>query len=202
MGKYVHLKDGIVEKNHGDFIIRINRLILKFTLSQAMIILLTYKALDFRAQLSAFMDAVSTKKTSTANSINEKIRYMFKVVVNDVERQINETGDLSLAELMDMEFVNTDKVHNKAEIEVINDVTIGQVLIILLAVYGAHSYNIECTKISENGGEDVIVIRNITNADAMLDGFESGAKYRFRSQAILSNNTLVDYTGAVELRIN
>ena len=202
MGKFYHLNDGIPERNHGDFIIRINGLIIKLTLSQAIILILTYKAVDFRSQLSAYMDAVSTKKTTLAKNINEKIRYMFKVIVNDVERQINESGDLSLAELMDMTFTNTDKPQQKAEIEVVNDITLGQVLVILLAVFGAHSYNIECTRISETGGVDVVTIRNITNAFGMLDGFESGAKYRFRAQAVLANDTLVAFTAAVELRIN
>lgn len=203
MKKYYYVKEGIAATRQGDFIIFVNGTVLKLTSNQALVLgLLTYKAVDFKAKLELYMNALSNKNTALAKEINETIRFMYKVDANDIEREINSTNNPALAELLGFELVSDNKTQNKPEIQVLNGVSIGQIIVILLAVFGAHSYNIECTKISEDGGVDVVTIRNISNATATLDGFESGAKYRFRSQAKLSNDVLVAFTSAVELRMN
>ena len=73
---------------------------------------------------------------------------------------------------------------------------------ILLAVDGAHGYNIECTQVNETGGEDIVTVKKVVSASGSLDGFVSGAKYKFRAQAVLSNTEFSEFTASVELRIN
>ena len=56
--------------------------------------------------------------------------------------------------------------------------------------------------VSETGGDDMITVRKIVSASGSLDGFVSGAKYRFRAQGVLGNNIFSEFTGYFELRIN
>jgi len=181
---------------------RIHGVIYKFTLNQALFTDMTYTALEFQAQIDLWVNAVITGATTTAQNIEATIRYMFRVCASDVERDVNKTNNPDLAEMMDMEITNTDRVVTKAPIEVLNDVINGDIIVDLLAVTGAYGYILECTQINETGGEDKVTERRITNAHSKLTGFISGAKYSFRAMPIFANNLMGGYTPSVVLRIN
>ena len=203
MDQYYHIKDGIPSRTHGDLVLFINELIVKFGLNQALVIgLLTYKAVDFKEQLTLYMAAHGIKDTTTATQIEIKIRYMYKVDANDVEREINTTNNPGLAAKLCFVVKNMTRIYHKAEIAVENDVTPGNIIVTLLAVEDAYNYILECTQISEDGSPNIITTRTMTNVYAVLDGFVSGAKYSFRAQAVLANNTLVKFTNSVILRVN
>ena len=202
MKKFYHINPGIIQTRNGDFLMRIHGVIYKFTANQALFINLTYKALDFQTQIDLWVNAVITGATTTAQNIEALIRYMFRVCTSDVEKEVNKTNNPDLAEMMDMEITNTDKTQNKAPIEVLNDLINGDIIVELLAVNGAYGYILECTKISETGGEDIITERRITNAHTQLTGFISGAKYSFRAMPVFANNLMGGYTPSVVLRIN
>ena len=203
MEEFYYLNEGIPAKTHGDFVLFINELITKFGLNQALIIgLLTYKSVDFKEQLTLYMAAHGIKDTITVGQIDKKIRYMYKVDANDVEREINTTNNPGLAPKLCFVVKNMTRVHHKAEIAVENDVTPGNIIVNLLAVADAYNYILECTQLSEVGSPNIITTSTMTNTYAILDGFVSGAKYSFRVQAVLANNTLVKFTNSVELRIN
>ena len=203
MEEFYYLNEGIPAKTHGDFVLFINELITKFGLNQALIIgLLTYKSVDFKEQLTLYMAAHGIKDTITVGQIDKKIRYMYKVDANDVEREINTTNNPGLAPKLCFVVKNMTRVHHKAEIAVENDVTPGNIIVNLLAVADAYNYILECTQISEDGSPNIITTRTMTNTYAILDGFVSGAKYSFRAQAVLANNTLVKFTNSVVLRVN
>ena len=181
---------------------RILSIIYKFTLNQALFTDMTYTALEFQAQIDLWVNAVITGATTTAQNIEATIRYMFRVCASDVERDVNKTNNPDLAEMMDMEITNTDRVVTKAPIEVLNDVINGDIIVDLLAITGAYGYILECTKINETGGEDIVTERRITNAHSQLTGFISGAKYSFRAMPVFANNLMGGYTPSVVLRIN
>jgi len=203
MEEFYYLNEGIPAKTHGDFVLFINELITKFGLNQALVIgLLTYKSVDFKEQLTLYMAAHGIKDTITVGQIDKKIRYMYKVDANDVEREINTTNNPGLAPKLCFVVKNMTRVHHKAEIAVENDVTPGNIIVNLLAVADAYNYILECTQISEDGSPNIITTRTMTNTYAILDGFVSGAKYSFRAQAVLANNTLVKFTNSVVLRVN
>jgi len=181
---------------------RIHGVIYKFTANQALFTDITYTALDFQAQIDLWVKAIITGTTTTAQNIEATIRYMFRVCAGEVEKEVNKTNNPDLAEMMDMEITNSDKTQNKAPIEVLNDVINGDIIVDLLAVNGAYGYILECTQISETGGEDIVTERRITNAHSKLTGFISGAKYSFRAMPVFANNLMGGYTPAVVLRIN
>ena len=202
MKKFYHINPGIIQTRNGDFLMRIHGVIYKFTANQALFINLTYKALDFQTQIDLWVNAVITGATTTAQNIEALIRYMFRVCTSDVEKEVNKTNNPDLAEMMDMEITNTDKPQNKAPIEVLNDLINGDIIVELLAVEGAYGYILECTQISETGGEDIVTERRLTNAHSQLTGFISGAKYSFRAMPVFANNLMGGYTPSVVLRIN
>ena len=202
MKKFYHINPGITQTRNGDFLMRIHGVIYKFTANQALFIDLTYKALDFQTQIDLWVKAVIQGATTTAQNIEATIRYMFRVCTSDVEREVNKTNNTDLAEMMDMEITNTDRVVSKAPIEVLNDIINGDIIVDLLAVNGAYGYILECTQISETGGENIVTERRVTNAHSQLTGFISGAKYSFRAMPIFANNLMGGYTPSVVLRIN
>jgi len=181
---------------------RIHGVIYKFTANQALFTDITYTALDFQAQIDLWVKAIITGTTTTAQNIEATIRYMFRVCAGEVEKEVNKTNNPDLAEMMDMEITNSDKTQNKAPIEVLNDVINCDIIVDLLAVTGAYGYILECTQISETGGEDIITERRITNAHSQLTGFISGAKYSFRAMPVFANNLMGGFTPSVVLRIN
>ena len=202
MKKFYHINPGIIQTRNGDFLMRIHGVIYKFTANQALFIDLTYKALDFQTQIDLCVKAVIQGATTTAQNIEATIRYMFRVCTSDVEREVNKTNNTDLAEMMDMEITNSDKTQNKPEIEVLNDILNGDIIVDLLAISGAYGYILECTQISETGGENIVTERRVTNAHSQLTGFISGAKYSFRAMPIFANNLMGGYTPSVVLRIN
>ena len=202
MKKFYYVNRGITQTRNGDFLIRIHGVIYKFTANQALFTDLTYKALDFQTQIDLWIKAITTGATTTAQNIEATIRYMFRVCTSDVEREVNKTNNTDLAEMMDMEITNSDKTQNKPEIEVLNDILNGDIIVDLLAISGAYGYILECTQISETEGEDKVTERRITNAHSQLTGFISGAKYSFRAMPIFANNLMGGYTPSVVLRIN
>jgi len=203
MDQYYHLNDGIATRTNGDFVLFINELITKFGLNQGLVIgLLTYKSVDFKEQLAPYIAAHGIKDSTTATQIEIKICYMYKVDANDVEREINTTNNPGLAPKLCFVVKNMTRVHHKVEIAVENDVTPGNIIVNLLSVADAYNYILECTQLSEVGSPNIITTSTMTNTYAILDGFVSGAKYSFRVQAVLANNTLVKFTNSVELRIN
>jgi len=202
MKKFYHINPGITQTRNGDFLMRIHGVIYKFTANQALFTDITYTALDFQAQIDLWVKAIITGTTTTAQNIEATIRYMFRVCAGEVEKEVNKTNNPDLAEMMDMEITNSDKTQNKAPIEVLNDVINGDIIVDLLAVTGAYGYILECTQISETGGEDIVTERRITNAHSQLTGFISGAKYSFRAMPVFANNLMGGYTPAVVLRIN
>ena len=202
MKKFYYVNRGIIETRNGDFLMRILGIIYKFTLNQALFLDLTYKALDFQTQIDLWVKAIVTGATTTAQNIEATIRYMFRVCASDVEREVNKTNNTDLAEMMDMEITNTDRVVSKAPIEVLNDIINGDIIVDLLAVNGAYGYILECTQISETGGENIVTERRVTNAHSQLTGFISGAKYSFRAMPVFANNLMGGYTPSVVLRIN
>ena len=202
MKKFYHINPGIIQTRNGDFLMRIHGVIYKFTANQALFIGLTYKALDFQTQIDLWVKAIITGATTTAQNIEATIRYMFRVCTSDVEREVNKTNNTDLAEMMDMEITNSDKTQNKPEIEVLNDILNGDIIVDLLAISGAYGYILECTQISETEGEDKVTERRITNAHSQLTGFISGAKYSFRAMPVFANNLMGGFTPSVVLRIN
>ena len=202
MKKFYHINPGIIQTRNGDFLMRIHGVIYKFTANQALFIDLTYKALDFQTQIDLWVKAIVAGATTTAQNIEATIRYMFRVCTSDVEREVNKTNNTDLAEMMDMEITNTDRVVSKAPIEVLNDIINGDIIVDLLAVNGAYGYILECTQISETGGENIVTERRVTNAHSQLTGFISGAKYSFRAMPVFANNLMGGYTPSVVLRIN
>ena len=202
MKKFYHINPGITQTRNGDFLMRILSIIYKFTLNQALFTDLTYKALDFQTQIDLWVKAILAGATTTAQNIEALIRYMFRVCTSDVEREVNKTNNSDLAEMMDMEITNSDKTQNKAQIDVLNDILNGDIIVDLLAVTGAYGYILECTQINETGGEDKVTERRVTNAHSQLTGFISGAKYSFRAMPVFANNLMGGYTPAVVLRIN
>ena len=202
MKKFYYVNRGIVQTRNGDFLMRIHGIIYKFTANQALFTDLTYKALDFQTQIDLWVKAMVAGATTTAQNIEALIRYMFRVCASDVEKDVNKTNNPDLAEMMDMEITNSDKTQNKAPIEVLNDLINGDIIVELLAVEGAYGYILECTQISETGGEDIVSERRITNAHSQLTGFISGAKYSFRAMPVFANNLMGGYTPSVVLRIN
>ena len=202
MKKFYHINPGIIQTRNGDFLMRIHGVIYKFTANQALFIDLTYKALDFQTQIDLWVKAIITGATTTAQNIEATIRYMFRVCTSDVEREVNKTNNTDLAEMMDMEITNSDKTQNKPEIEVLNDILNGDIIVDLLAISGAYGYILECTQISETEGENIITERRVTNAHTQLTGFISGAKYSFRAMPVFANNLMGGYTPSVVLRIN
>ena len=202
MKKFYHINPGIIQTRNGDFLMRIHGVIYKFTANQALFIDLTYKALDFQTQIDLWVKAIITGATTTAQNIEATIRYMFRVCTSDVEREVNKTNNTDLAEMMDMEITNSDKTQNKPEIEVLNDILNGDIIVDILAISGAYGYILECTQISETEGEDKVTERRITNAHSQLTGFISGAKYSFRAMPVFANNLMGGFTPSVVLRIN
>ena len=202
MKKFYHINPGIIQTRNGDFLMRIHGVIYKFTLNQSGFTDLTYKALDFQTQIDLWVKAMVSGATTTAQNIEALIRYMFRVCASDVEKDVNKTNNPDLAEMMDMEITNTDRVVAKAPIEVLNDVINGDIIVDLLAIVGAYGYILECTQISETGGENIVTERRITNAHTQLTGFISGAKYSFRAMPVFANNLMGGYTPSVVLRIN
>ena len=202
MKKFYHINPGIIQTRNGDFLMRIHGVIYKFTANQALFIDLTYKALDFQTQIDLWVKAIVAGATTTAQNIEATIRYMFRVCTSDVEREVNKTNNTDLAEMMDMEITNSDKTQNKPEIEVLNDILNGDIIVDLLAISGAYGYILECTQISETEGENIITERRVTNAHTQLTGFISGAKYSFRAMPVFANNLMGGYTPSVVLRIN
>ena len=202
MKKFYYVNRGIIETRNGDFLMRILSIINKFTLNQALFTDLTYKAIDFQTQIDLWVKAIVSGTTTTAQNIEALIRYMYRVCASEVEKEVNKTNNSDLAEMMDMEITNTDRVVTKAPIEVLNDVINGDIIVDLLAVTGAYGYILECTQINETGGEDKVTERRITNAHSKLTGFISGAKYSFRAMPIFANNLMGGYTPSVVLRIN
>lgn len=202
MPLYYYVNEGIPVTTQGDLFFYVDALAQKSLLHESGATYLTYKGADFLAQLTLYRKAKVDKATTTIKIIDKKMRYMHKVNANDFEKEINATDNPGLAELFGYVLTNTNKNVVKVPIEVLNDVTIGIILYIFLAVDGAHSYNLECTLVGENGKDDVVVVRNTTFASGSLDGFISGAKYRFRVQGVLGNAVFSEFTGYVELRIN
>ena len=202
MKKFYHINPGITQTRNGDFLMRIHGVIYKFTTNQALFIDLNYKALDFQTQIDLWVKAVIQGATTTAQNIEATIRYMFRVCTSDVEREVNKTNNTDLAEMMDMEITNSDKTQNKPEIEVLNDILNGDIIVDLLAISGAYGYILECTQISETEGENIITERRVTNAHTQLTGFISGAKYSFRAMPVFANNLMGGFTPSVVLRIN
>ncbi|MEI6822896.1 MAG: hypothetical protein WCL51_13265 [Bacteroidota bacterium] len=202
MKKFYYVNRGITQTRNGDFLIRIHGVIYKFTANQALFTDLTYTALEFQTQIDLWVKAILAGATTTAQNIEATIRYMFRVCASDVEREVNKTNNSDLAEMMDMEITNTDRVVTKAPIEVLNDVINGDIIVDLLAVTGAYGYILECTQINETGGEDKVTERRVTNAHSQLTGFISGAKYSFRAMPVFANNLMGGYTPSVVLRIN
>jgi len=202
MDTYYSVDEGVGESTHGGLYLHLNNTSDKLILNEGLVAHLTYKGSDFKTQLALFTASISDKSSTTTNLIEKKLRYMYKIDAQDIAKEINLTNNPGLAEKLGFKLSSTDRIVHKVEIEVLNDVTPGQIIVILLAVIGAYNYNIECTQIGENGKADIITIRNITNARGILDGFISGAKYSFRAQAVLANNSLVKFTSSVELRIN
>ena len=202
MSIFNHINYGIKAESQGDFFFFIDEIADKAIINEVITNTLTYKGVDYKEELTLLRTAKSNHATKTVKAIIEKLSYMYRVNGYDLEKIINATNNPSLAELFGYTLTSTTKTVNKASIEVLNDVNVGVVLYILLAIYGAHGYNIECTLVSETGGEDVVTIRKVVKANGNLDGFISGAKYRFRAQAVLSNTEVSEFTPSVELRIN
>ena len=201
-GYYYYVNGGIVLKSHGDIFFFLDNVADKCALNESMVAGLSYKSVEQKADLELFRQAKSNKSTTLLEQIIQRMRYKFKINAVDIEKEINLTNNPGLAELLGWTWANYGGSHNKLPIEMINDIAIGSVLYTLLAIAGAHGYNIECTQISETGGDDIITVRKIVTASGSLDGFVSGAKYRFRAQGVLGNNIFSEFTGYVELRIN
>ena len=199
---FYYVNGGIVFKAHGELFFFLDNVADKCAENEAMVEDLTYKSVEQKADLELFRKAKSDKATTLLEQIIARMRYKYKINAVDIEKKINLTNNPGLAALLGWTLANYGGTHNKVPIEVINDVAIGTVLYVLLAVEGAHGYNIECTQISETGEADIVTIRKVVYASGKLDGFISGAKYRFRAQAVLSNTEVSEFTPTVELRIN
>ena len=194
---------GITGRNRGEFGTNVSEVIAKMLLNEGQITgTLTYKSLDLKTEYDKYNVFIGNKKTGEVKASKVKICYMHKVIANDIEREINTFNKPELAELLGFRLKNPKVTKRKADITVKNDVTPGNITIDLLSVHGAHDYVIECTLHSETGGPDIITTLRTTNCYSYFSGFVSGGKYSFRSQAIMANNTLVRWTGAVILRIN
>jgi len=202
MSIFEHVNLGIKADTQGELFFFIDEIADKAIINEILTNTLTYKGIDYKNELTLYRKAKSSKNTKTVKAIDDKMRYMYRVNGNDLEKIINDTNNPSLAELFGYTLTSNTKIVNKVPIEVLNDVTIGMILYILLAIEGAHGYIIECTQISETGGEDIITTRKVVSSHGSLDGFISGAKYRFRAQAVYSNNSVSEFTSSVELRIN
>ena len=199
---FYSVNGGVVPTAHGEFYMYMYKIAKKCVENEGEVLGLTYKGAEQLTDCDLFRDAVADGATSTAKAIEKSMRYKHKINAVDVEKEMNKTNNPGLAELLGFVQSNRGGSQNKAPIDVENDVIIGIILYVLLAIEGAHGYNMECTLIGENGKDDIITVRNIVSAGGKLDGFISGAKYRFRAQAVYSNTTVSDFTGYVELRIN
>ena len=201
-GLYYYVNGGVKETTQGGFYFFMDKVANKCVANESQVAGLTYKSTEQLADLELYRTAIRNDATTTAIAIEKSMRYKFKINAVDIEKEINLTNNPGLAELLGWTLSNRGGTHNKLPIDVENDVIIGIIIYVLLAVEGARGYNIECTQISETGGEDIITIRKIVSASGKLDGFISGALYRFRAQAVLSNTEVSEFTGYVVLRIN
>ena len=199
---YYSVNGSVVATAHGDFYMSMYRTAKKCEANEGQVLGLTYKSAEQLIDLDLFRDAVTDGATTTAKAIVKSIRYKHKINAVDIEKEMNKTNNPGLAELLGFVVSNRGGSQNKASIEVENDVIIGIILYALLAVEGAHGYNMECTQMGENGKDDIIIVRKIVTSRGKLDGFISGAKYRFRAQAVYTNTDVSEFTGYVELRIN
>ena len=203
MGKYFHVNGGILGNNRGEFNATVANVIAQMLLNEGQVTgTLTYKSVDMKSTNDKYFAAIGSRNFSVAKSEKANLRYMHKVIANDVEREINTFNKPELAGLLGFRLKQPPKSQNKPPITVVNDVTPGNIIVDLLKVEGAHEYFIECTLISETGGPNVITTIRTTNCHSYFDGFVVGAKYSFRAQAVLANNTLVNWTPSVILRIN
>jgi len=202
IGFYYSVNGGVVPTAHGEFYMQMYKTAKKCVENEGQVPGLTYKGAEQLTDCDLYRDAIADGATTTASAIEKSMRYKHKINAVDIEKEINKTNNPGLADLLGFVLSNQGKNQNKLPIEVENDVIIGIILYVLLAVEGAHGYNIECTQIGENGKDDIITLRKIVSASGKLDGFISGAKYRFRAQAVYSNTTVSEFTGYVELRIN
>ncbi len=201
-GLFYYVNGGIKVNGHGQLFFYLDQVADKCALHEALVTGLSFKSAEQKADLELFRKAMSARATATIELLDKRMRYKYKINAVDVEKEINATNNPGLADLLGWVLSNYGGGQNKLPIDVINDVIIGDVLYVLLAVNGAHSYNIECTLISETGDADIVTIRNVIASHGNMTGFVSGAKYRYRSQAVLGNNLFAEFTPAVELRIN
>jgi len=202
IGFYYSVNGGVVPTAHGEFYMQMYKTAKKCVENEGQVPGLTYKGAEQLTDCDLYRDAIADGATTTASAIEKSMRYKHKINAVDIEKEINKTNNPGLADLLGFILSNKGGNQNKLPIEVENDVIIGIILYVLLAIQGAHGYNIECTQIGENGKDDIITLRNTTYASGKLDGFISGAKYRFRAQAVLGNALFSEFTGYVELRIN
>ena len=202
MSTYIHVNTGIKVPPESEIFFFIDNAADKIRKNLMLGAFFTYKDTDYATEQALYRTAKINKATKTIKAIDDKMRFMYRINGFDLEKAINDNGNITLAETFGYTITNTSKGQNKVPIEVENGITPGQVLVILLAVFGAHTYNIECTQISETGGVDIVTVRSINFANATLEGFVSGAKYRFRAQAVLNDTTVSEFTAFVELRIN
>ena len=115
----------------------------KCALNESMVTGLSYKSVEQKADLELFRTAKRNKSTTLLEQIIQRMRYKFKINAVDIEKEINLTNNPSLAELLGWTLANYGGSHNKLPIEMINDIAIGSVLYALLAIAGAHGYNIQ-----------------------------------------------------------
>ena len=202
MVTYYSVDEEVGESTHGSLYLHLNNTSDKLILDEGLVAHLTYKEADFKTQLALFTAAISDISLTTTNLIDKKLRYIYKIDAQDIAKEINLTNNPGLTEKIGFKLSSTDRIIHQVEIEVINDVTPGQIIVILLAVIGAYNYNIECTQIGENDKADIITIRNITNARGILDSFVSGAKYMFRAQPITSRDNDSEQTEYVMLIVS
>jgi len=202
MNKYIFINDGTSMSTHGDLFFFYDRIANLGIKNAAQGAFFTYTGVVIKSKVEEFLIAKRFNKTSELKSIINDLRYMYRVNAHDLEKEINLTRKIELAELFGFTITNDKRTQHKAPLAVDNDVTPGDIIATILAVFGAHSYNLECTQISESGGEDIVNIINVSNATARLKGFVSGAKYSFRVQAVLTRNELTEFSESVTLRIN
>ncbi len=202
MNKYYLINDGVSLTKHGDmcfFYDSVAELAIK---NADEGIFFTYSGEDIKSKVEEFLLAKRFDRTLEIKRIINDLRYMYRVNAHDIEKQINLTKNIDLAELFGFTVANDKRTQHKPPLAVENDITPGDIIVTILAVFGAHNYNLECTQISESGDEDIVNIINVSNATAKLKGFVSGAKYSFRVQAVLTRNELTEFSESVTLRIN
>lgn len=169
---------------------------------------LTYSGLIMAGKTTLFYNALMGAmnhvpgQSRLAAQICDDIRGCFKINSRDAEQVTNETGDITIPDLLGFTILGPKTPIYIPDLAVDNTSILGNLHFRVKAVDLRLVYAIECTQLAEDDSIILITERILSNAMGDLDGFVSGAKYMFRAQAIFSGNRRSAFTDYVIIRVS